>query len=902
MQRNALIVKDTKNSKRPDLAFFPADAFDLFDPELSFEQKQYFAKQITASIIAHLSTRDNHFHDDYLPINILSFIKLHDGSFSILIQDRFRTYEILGTRGQNGKPTGLYLAQTESLAQTLTTEVVEFRYDFDYGKNTQIYENYFRSLKDAKQKQLTDFLNGGLRITPPETVSPTLLLPAEPKEKAAKKSATYFGIDGTRDEAINRLSTLNSTEEQIKANLEKERAKVTAITDARLKHFATAQFETLERATAATLEKLTRTKTELQGTLEVIDTQLLAAWNARIIAAVQVEHAKKLLVCAIYNAAIEYFIDIQKETEGRKDKINELNACFAGIIKFGEDGTFTSVEDAYNNLLTRFNEIRLKEFCENIIARCNTSRVFGFAFRASTKIELIASNIKRYAMKHELSEFEPVFRLDGLKISFNFNQETTAKKLDEDERSIRAMLDDLSKVLVSQLVDIESELQTSGEKFATFQSALETRNSILDTCRKLAILQNNGIKKAQEIRANIASILLLQSDPTVSEAIQRLLIEADFDNAQRNFDADILSIATNTDISSLIISDDDGGRDVKLQAILNPRLYHAKHAMIRVVAFEKKMIELLASCEKTKRSILDQQAIEAQRAHAQLLATAAALEESNSDDQDLHGSNNSSRNLGEDLLVARAQEPKLEAVAKESVRREPEKPGFFKRHLAKLIGGSTGAVIGAGIGAGIGFFLLPVTFGLSVPLLAAIGGVVGGAAVGVGVGTGIGAIVDSTPPEPKKPGFFKRHFSKLVGGASGAVIGAAIGAGIGFALLPLTFGLSVPLFAAIGGVIGGAIVGVTVGTTVGAAMDKSSAKKRIASAASRDVREAENFRSTHRRVNDVVPPGPESGNSHVASASASSVVRNDLSPEQLALYRAAEEAETFTNSLRFSQN
>jgi predicted lipid-binding transport protein (Tim44 family) len=81
----------------------------------------------------------------------------------------------------------------------------------------------------------------------------------------------------------------------------------------------------------------------------------------------------------------------------------------------------------------------------------------------------------------------------------------------------------------------------------------------------------------------------------------------------------------------------------------------------------------------------------------------------------------------------------------------PQKPGFFKRHLGKLIGGVSGAVIGAGIGALAGFFLAPVTFGLSVPLFAAIGAVVGGAVIGGGLGAGVGAIVDHCTGDRKNP-------------------------------------------------------------------------------------------------------------------------------------------------------
>lgn len=69
----------------------------------------------------------------------------------------------------------------------------------------------------------------------------------------------------------------------------------------------------------------------------------------------------------------------------------------------------------------------------------------------------------------------------------------------------------------------------------------------------------------------------------------------------------------------------------------------------------------------------------------------------------------------------------------------------------------------------------------------------------------------------KKPGFFARHWQKIVGIAiSGSVLGAGIGAAIGFALIPFTFGISLPLATLIGGVIGGFFAGVTIGSVAGA--------------------------------------------------------------------------------------
>jgi hypothetical protein len=73
---------------------------------------------------------------------------------------------------------------------------------------------------------------------------------------------------------------------------------------------------------------------------------------------------------------------------------------------------------------------------------------------------------------------------------------------------------------------------------------------------------------------------------------------------------------------------------------------------------------------------------------------------------------------------------------------QPKKPGFFRRHLGKLVGAGAGILLGAGLGAFAGFFLAPVTFGLSIPLFAALGAIAGGAVLGSGVGAGIGAIVD----------------------------------------------------------------------------------------------------------------------------------------------------------------
>lgn len=77
----------------------------------------------------------------------------------------------------------------------------------------------------------------------------------------------------------------------------------------------------------------------------------------------------------------------------------------------------------------------------------------------------------------------------------------------------------------------------------------------------------------------------------------------------------------------------------------------------------------------------------------------------------------------------------------------PPQRTFFQRHAAKLAGVSIGMIVGVAIGVALGFALLPFTFGVSVPLFAAIGVVVGGA-VSAGLGGGlIGRAIDNKRDE-----------------------------------------------------------------------------------------------------------------------------------------------------------
>ncbi len=82
-------------------------------------------------------------------------------------------------------------------------------------------------------------------------------------------------------------------------------------------------------------------------------------------------------------------------------------------------------------------------------------------------------------------------------------------------------------------------------------------------------------------------------------------------------------------------------------------------------------------------------------------------------------------------------------------------------------------------------------------------------------------------PQPKRPGFFRRHWGKFIAGGGGVLLGAGIGAFAGFFLAPVTFGLSVPLFAAIGAAVGGGLLGGVIGTIAGYFVDRPSEKASV---------------------------------------------------------------------------
>lgn len=162
------------------------------------------------------------------------------------------------------------------------------------------------------------------------------------------------------------------------------------------------------------------------------------------------------------------------------------------------------------------------------------------------------------------------------------------------------------------------------------------------------------------------------------------------------------------------------------------------------------------------------------------------------------------------------------------------------------------AAIGAGVGATIGLFLAPFTFGLSLPVCAAIGAGYGLIAGGLNHLDNKKCFNAGTPRKAEKEAHESAEIGILVGGAVGLIlapftfgislvvcpllgaavgygvskvasslsksgnktihqgkreatsVGAAIGAIVGALLSPFTFGLSIPLCALIGGSCGAA--------------------------------------------------------------------------------------------------
>lgn len=699
--RQPLLVQQPRDRKKLDIAYFREEAFDVLDSTMPAKHRQFLARKITACLMKRL--KDKHeYNEDHLPLNIISMLRLHNGTYSIITLDKFGGYNIHREISLS--------SDTELNAPVLSVTEPPIHYDFVFNINSSICDAYLNDFRKRKRQQVEEFLCGKVTITPPIPIPPTILRPSIDDEKALKRAVGLFpDFVELRAETLETIAKLKRFHNATKQDLASAEAVTHSTTANPLLHdFANAQVKKLRESVAASQQALEQHTQGLQANLDKVDAILKETWKFNIDLSITLEHAKKLLICAMYHAAIQYYIHIQSEKDNRKEKLDELNTCFEGIIHISDDGIVSSLEEAYDDLSHHSNESLTNHF-ETIIARCNTSKVLGFSYGKSNKLSLINSFLEKYAILHPALHF-PIFKLEKLRLHFNFSQDTIFAEIKRKTDAAHQQLEVIAAPLQSQLKSAPTQLQSN---YVTFETRINTRKTLLAIRDELAKVREAGAASQQARIGQFEEIDQWASDPALSEVVNPLLIQHQYEALKRELTDLHAALSRNSQPSATRLSE-DGEHDQRTIESDRRHLERARTALTHISEINGQIDVIHERCAELRSAFIAEQR-----------KVSAA---------------NPNPNPDPPLPPSHSADDFEQPIA--AAPREPKKPGFFRRHLGKFIGASTGAVIGAAIGAGIGFALLPLTFGISVPLFAAIGGVIGGAVVGGGVGVGIGVAVD----------------------------------------------------------------------------------------------------------------------------------------------------------------
>lgn len=742
------------NSTTKVVAYVDPDAFSFLnafyisisEEALSPEHESNLIQQIVATLL-----ENGQIAKDSSPIYISRIIINNDGSYDILIIETDKCIRPL---------RGLRLIQPINAAINELAFNAGVEEQFHLKAIQSILGNYFSSF-EAKQAQVTI------------ASKPKLIKPAPKPELTVHEKPTFTVQDAEKifpdvhklrqllSESIERFKKHKSDIEKRLAETQSARPRakpvhsskeVTAVHDQIGQEWQVLQAALAETHKAVTLE-IKSCKSELKKVTEVALERglVIAQKQARI------KHAKELLLWALYNAAGVYYQELQRRYKDKEltAAIKECNRYFSRIAKIDDAGRMHPIGDTYVTYSDRsLSEIAI--LVDELIAHCDTKLLGG----ASIKIEKITEQLQQAAESHP--NYRPsVFKLEDKKFSWN---DDALKEEEQALAEFSASNTDFTKSLdaIKSAEHKESQLKDQARtSIATFQKRMAEKHKSL---KRIA-----AAEKAAEAEKRISLELITAAEETMKEirVVQELFAQLEallhkhtyLNNiiSTENLAQDIQSAKDQidklqeyakhyADVKYKIINPDEHIRAMRAmrmdyflkQGPLTTLIERCEQAIAEQKA--KDEAEIAAANERREKELAaerERQAVEERKARE--IAEARIREAASAEPEQER------QRAESEISITPPPPPKPEPARSSEAaikRKAPKEPGFFRRHMGKIIGGLTGFLAGAGPGAVIGAIFAPATFGLSIPVCAVIGGIIG-AVVGGGAGVGIGAIVDS---------------------------------------------------------------------------------------------------------------------------------------------------------------
>ncbi|CAM2989282.1 Uncharacterised protein [Legionella steigerwaltii] len=274
----------------------------------------------------------------------------------------------------------------------------------------------------AQQKE--EFLNGKEPRKPPEAIAfPALIKTIEKgdvyQEDAVKKLNALYGNKSLLEPTYSQIVIIEKAIDSLEQQLRKLRAREASLNDTISQDPRVVSFA--QKNLHASREELQKTRTSLEKEIsalrEQLDSEKENEEREKIGAKPffkehvsdkyaqytkyenTLEFTKQTMLTAFYNAAVDYYQQILKETEGnpeqRQAKIEELNESFAGIAKVDEYG---NVNPTYKDLEKEPLK-KVVAFTNGVLEKCNTG-IFS-----ARKLNCIQAQLQK-ANEHCANEYK----------------------------------------------------------------------------------------------------------------------------------------------------------------------------------------------------------------------------------------------------------------------------------------------------------------------------------------------------------------------------------------------------------------------------------------------------------------------------------------------------------------
>ncbi|MCW8409913.1 hypothetical protein OQJ13_13115 [Legionella sp. PATHC035] len=278
--------------------------------------------------------------------------------------------------------------------------------------------NKKRAAENKKERDLAqereDFLVKGPRKFPDAVAFPAAIKIIKKGdvdlEDAVKKMNASYGTKSLLEPTHNQIVIIEQAIEGLEQQLSKLKKREIALNQAIAQDPRVTSFS--QNNLHASRSALQETRRSLENKISALRVQLSAAKNSfgehvsdkysrYTNYENTIEFTKKVMLTALYNAAIDYYKQILDETkdnvEKRKEKITEFNESFAGIAKIDEYGKVNPIEETYN----KFAQDSLKEvvqFTNELLIKCSTGI-------SSRKVNVIEAQIHK-ANQHCADEYK----------------------------------------------------------------------------------------------------------------------------------------------------------------------------------------------------------------------------------------------------------------------------------------------------------------------------------------------------------------------------------------------------------------------------------------------------------------------------------------------------------------